>query len=62
MTAAAVKDYDDLIKVLKNRADACALSTCLLDDLSGLPSGYTGKLFGPARVPPGRVRRALAAA
>lgn len=46
----AVQDYDGLITALRARADELALSTMTMDVLSGLPTGYVGKLFGPSRV------------
>jgi hypothetical protein len=45
-----IRDYDGLIAVLRARADEIGLAYNLIDDLTGLPNGYTGKLFGPSRV------------
>lgn len=45
-----IRDYDGLIAALKARADEIGLAYNLIDELTGLPSGYVGKLFGPSRV------------
>lgn len=50
MTPTPIRDYDQLINALKARADEIGLSYNLIDELTGLPNGYTGKLFGPSRV------------
>lgn len=44
---AFVKDYDGLIEALKRRACELDLTNQTIDELAGLQSGYTGKLFGP---------------
>lgn len=47
---AVIRNYDDLIEVMKARADVIGVSMQVLDELAGLPSGYSGKLFGPGQV------------
>ncbi len=45
-----LSEYEDAIQAFKARADEIGLSVNVLDDITGMPTGYTGKLFGPARV------------
>lgn len=47
---AAGKTYSELIEALRARKDARGLSNNDLDALSGLPTGYAGKIFGAAQV------------
>jgi hypothetical protein len=51
MTAVArlIGSYDDLIDAIRVRVDELSLSREGLDDISGLPVGYSGKLLGPSR-------------
>lgn len=44
---AVVSDYDGLIAALKERAAELELTNQTLDEITGLHSGYVGKLFGP---------------
>jgi hypothetical protein len=44
---ATVRDYNELHAALRARADALSVSRGATDDVSGLPSGYSGKLLGP---------------
>jgi hypothetical protein len=46
----AVPDYDALVTAFRSRIDELQITTSLVDDLTGLPTGYTGKLLGPSRV------------
>jgi hypothetical protein len=45
-----VHNYDDLIKAFRERQAALGVTNERLDELSGLPSGYVGKLFGQAQM------------
>lgn len=47
---AVVTDYDTLQDALRDRADELQASRATIDDLAGLPSGYSGKLLGKAQV------------
>lgn len=47
---ASVCDYDGLIAALRTRKAELGLSDSFLDELTGLQSGYTGKIFGPKQV------------
>ena len=44
---ATVRDYNELHAALHARADALSVSRGAIDDVSGLPSGYSGKLLDP---------------
>jgi len=46
---AVVSDYAGLVAVLRARADALNVSNLTLDDVTGLPSGYCGKVLGLKR-------------
>src|SRR5690348_7577778 len=45
-----VRNYDDLHRILRQRADHLRLTRANLDEIAGLPSGYAGKLLGKAKV------------
>jgi hypothetical protein len=47
---AAITSYDEMIDALRARKAELGLSDAVVDDLTGLPTGYTGKVLGPARV------------
>lgn len=47
---AAVTDYDELIAALRDRAAAVGYTNETLDEVTGLQSGYCGKLLGPGMV------------
>lgn len=47
---ATFDDYDGLIEALRQRKAELGLSCLLMDELSGLPAGYTGKVLGPRRI------------
>ena len=49
-TIAICRDYALLHAVLRARANQLALSRETLDEVAGLPAGYTGKLLGAAKV------------
>lgn len=42
---AAIRDYSDLIEVLRARAVGLKTTRLQIDDCAGLPSGYTAKLL-----------------
>jgi hypothetical protein len=42
-----VTDYAGLMDALRARRDQLAVTHQTIDDVAGLPSGYTGKLFAP---------------
>src|SRR5260221_2117914 len=44
-----VKNYDELHLALRARAEELDVSREILDELSGLPAGYVGKLLAPAK-------------
>lgn len=44
------RTYDDLIRLLRERMTAFGISCNELDALSGLPTGYAGKILGAAKV------------
>lgn len=46
---AAFDDYDGLIAALRDRVDELQITRSLLDELSGLPTGLSGKIFGLGR-------------
>lgn len=51
MTAIATcRSYTDLIEALRARMAKFGITTAKLDELAVMPDGYTGKVFGPARV------------
>ena len=50
MTEGAFRDYDAMVAQLRTWVDTRGISLALLDDLSGLAKGHTGKLLGDARV------------
>lgn len=51
MTAlATAASYDEMIDALVARKNELGLSNEMVDELTGLPGGYTGKVLGPARV------------
>jgi len=41
---AAFADYEGLVRAIRERRSALGLSQLALDDLAGLPSGYTAKI------------------
>ena len=45
-----VRNYDSLIQALRDRQTELGLTVEKIDELSGLPSGYTGKLLGAAQM------------
>jgi hypothetical protein len=47
---AAVTSYDDLVIALRARVDELQISRALVDEISGLPLGLTGKVLGIAQV------------
>ncbi len=47
---ATFADYDGLIEALRQRKTDLGLSCLLMDELSGLPAGYTAKVLGPSRI------------
>lgn len=42
-----VRTYDDLHRLLRERAESLNVSRNVLDDASGLPTGYASKLLSP---------------
>jgi general stress protein YciG len=46
----AIRCYDDLHAILRNRCEQLELSCEALDDRAGLQSGYAGKLLAPAPI------------
>lgn len=50
MEVTPVRDYDELITALKARVDEIGVAVKFLDDLAGVPDGFSGKVFGAARV------------
>jgi hypothetical protein len=42
---AVISNYRELIAVLRARAEALDVSNLTLDEISGLPSGYAGKVL-----------------
>jgi hypothetical protein len=47
---ATVRSYDDLHQALRDRADEIDVSRNNLDEVTGLPNGYVGKLLGGKQV------------
>ncbi len=47
---AVVTDYQTLINAFRRRKDDLSINHLTLDRITGLPSGYSGKLFGRANV------------
>lgn len=47
---AEVTSYDTLIEALRRRKAMLGMTHAALDDLTGLQSGYVGKLLGPAGI------------
>jgi hypothetical protein len=47
---AIVKTYDELVRTLYARAEHLDVTRLSLDEVGGLPSGYSGKLLGARRV------------
>lgn len=47
---APITNYDEMVDVLRARKSELGLSDAVVDELTGLPTGYTGKVLGPARV------------
>jgi hypothetical protein len=47
---ATIQDYDGLIQAIRAQKEKLGLSDAMVDHLSGLQQGYTGKLLGPAQV------------
>jgi hypothetical protein len=47
---AVVTDYADLVRALRDRAQALDVNRLDLDEAAGLPAGYSGKVLGPAMV------------
>lgn len=47
---AVVRDYDGLMAAVHQRVDELKLTCSLIDELASLPTGYAGKILGPARV------------
>jgi hypothetical protein len=45
-----VRNYHDLHEVLRQHADELNVARLTIDAVSGLPSGYTGKLLGPGKI------------
>jgi hypothetical protein len=43
---AIVENYSQLVEVLRARAETLNVSNLVLDEVSGLPSGYCGKVLG----------------
>lgn len=50
VTPRIIDSYDGLIAALRARADELDMTRHEIDIQSGLPAGYTGKLFGAAQV------------
>lgn len=44
------RTYDDLIRGIREHMNAIGMSCNELDAVSGMPTGYAGKVLGPARV------------
>ena len=42
-------NYDDLIEAFKTRAADRGVSYAQMDEVTGLPAGYTGKVFGKSQ-------------
>jgi hypothetical protein len=42
-------EYDDIVEMYRQRVAEIGLTNEMIDHLSGLQSGYSGKLFGPAQ-------------
>jgi hypothetical protein len=49
---AVVRDYEDLVLALRERAEELGVNRLTLDEMTGLPNGYSAKLlsFPPIRV------------
>ena len=47
---AEIRNYDDLHKALRRRADDVNISRLTLDHLAGLSDGHSGKILGAAKV------------
>ena len=47
---ATADDYGELVNALRKRKAALSLSGDEIEQRSGLPAGYIGKLLGPSRV------------
>ena len=47
---ATIRDYADLLEALRGRAEELKLSRQTIDEISGLPDGYAGKLFAPVPI------------
>ena len=45
-----VDNYDELVRVFKERIETMRISHLALDELAGLASGHSGKLLGPSQV------------
>ena len=50
MTPAVIASYEDLLAVLRARADEIGATRLQVDAASGLPDGYAGKLLGPSKI------------
>jgi hypothetical protein len=47
---AVVSDYSELVAALRARAEALDVSNLTLDEVTGLPSGYSGKVLGRSQI------------
>jgi hypothetical protein len=47
---ATFSDYGGLVRALRDRAEELDVSRLTLDEISGLPSGYSGKLLAPVPI------------
>lgn len=56
---AAFADYEGLVRAIRERRSALGLSQLALDDLAGLPSGYTGKIEAMLTNPGAKNARAI---
>jgi hypothetical protein len=48
--AKLISDYDGLVESVRERLDEMGMTRLELDHLSGMQSGYSGKILGPGRV------------
>mgnify|MGYP001101455142 CR=1 FL=1 len=56
---AAFADYEGLVRAIRERRSALGLSQLALDDLAGLPSGYTAKIEAMLTNPGAKNARAI---
>jgi len=50
VTTRVIRGYDDLVEAFRRRVEELAISREVLDELAGLPRGYSGKILGLGQV------------